>query len=93
MLSRNCLGATTEAQIAAALRTPCTLLEIHRKAGTKKKKQKTRGPGLEKCACVTWGDLWDLQLYWWLWRLASSTFSSVSTWPKRRVSWVSLQIT
>lgn len=93
MLSRNCLGATTEAQIVAALRTPCTLLEMHRKAGTKNPPKKHGALGLEKYACVTWGDLWDLQLYWWLWRLASSTFSSVSTWPKRRVSWVSLQIT
>lgn len=51
--------------------------------------------GVHTCVseCATWGDLCDLQLYWWLWRLASSTFSSVSTWPKRRVSWVSLHIT
>ncbi|CAL8259802.1 unnamed protein product [Boreogadus saida] len=45
------------------------------------------------CEGVTCADLWERQLYWWLCRLASSTFSSVSTWPKRSVSWVSLQIT
>lgn len=43
MLSRTCLGATTEAQIVAALMTPCTLLEMHRKAGTKKTPKNT-GP-------------------------------------------------
>lgn len=42
------------------------------------------------CTC---GDLWERQQYWWLWRLASTMFSSVSTWPNRSVSCVSLQTT
>ena len=60
--------------------------------------QKKGTPNLNNCClsgCFsnTCGDLWERQLYWCLQRLASRIFSSVSTWPNRSVSCVSLQIT